>query len=185
MKLNMGCGHHKVDGCLNVDLSLECEPDLVCDLEVLPWARPDDSVEMVRFNHCLKHLGQESKVFLGMMKELNRICENEAEIEINAPHPWHDNFIGHPAHVHAITPQLLSLFDRRLNDEWKKSNAASTPLTHYLGVDFVVTKAMTVLAEPHSQLFHSDKISAPDMEVIARERNYGVSEYRIEVLARK
>lgn len=82
-------------------------------------------------------------------------------------------------------PQMLSLFDRRLNDEWKRTNAASTPLAHYLGVDFVITQAMTVLAEPYSQLFHSGKISAPDMEVIARERNNVVSEYRIEMVARK
>jgi len=185
MKLNMGCGHHKVEGYLNVDLSPVCEPDLVCDLEVLPWIWADDSVEVVRFNHCLEHLGQDSKVFLGMMKELYRICKNEAKIEINVPHPRHDNFIGDPTHVRVITPQLLSLFDRRLNDEWKRTNASSTPLAHYLGVDFVVTKAMTVLAEPYGQLFHSGKISAADMETMARERNNVVSEYRIEMVAKK
>ena len=185
MKLNMGCGHHKVEGYINVDMYPECQPDVVCDLEVLPWVWADNSVEVVRFNHCLEHLGQESRIFLGMMKELYRICKDGATIEINVPHPRHDNFIGDPTHVRIITPQLLSLFDKRLNDEWKKSNAASTPLAHYLHVDFVVTKAMTVLAEPYGQLFHSGKISAPDMETLVRERNNVVSEYRIEMVARK
>jgi hypothetical protein len=120
-----------------------------------------------------------------MMKELYRICKNGAQIEINVPHPRHDNFIGDPTHVRVITPQLLSLFDRQLNDEWKRTNAANTPFAHYLGVDFVVTKALTVLAEPYGQLFRSGKISPTDMEVMVRERNNIVAEYRIEMVARK
>lgn len=185
MKLNMGCGHNKVPGYLNVDLSAECAPDYVCDLEVLPWIWPDNSVDAVRFNHCLEHLGQESKVFLGMMKELYRVCKNESKIEINVPHPRHDNFLGDPTHVRVITPEVLSLFDKRLNDEWKKTGAANTPLAHYLGVDFAISKFKTVLDEPYGKLFASGKITGPDMEVIVRERNNVVSEFRIELTVRK
>lgn len=90
-----------------------------------------------------------------------RICKNEATIEINVPHPRHDNYISDPKHVRILAPQLLSLFDRRLNDEWKKSNAASTLLAHYLHIDFVVTKAMTVLAAHFGQLFHNGKLLLP------------------------
>ena len=185
VKLNMGCGHNKVPGYLNVDLSAECTPDYVCDLEVLPWIWPDHSVDAVRFNHCLEHLGQESKVFLGMMKELYRVCKNESKIEINVPHPKHDNFLGDPTHVRVITPEVLSLFDKRLNDEWKKTGAANTPLAHYLGVDFAISKFKTVLDEPYGKLFASGKITGPDMEVIVRERNNVVSEFRIELTVRK
>jgi ubiquinone/menaquinone biosynthesis C-methylase UbiE len=185
MKLNMGCGHNKMVGYFNVDLSPECQPDVVCDLEVLPWIWADNSVEVVRFNHSLEHLGQDSKVFLGMMKELYRICKNGAKIEINVPHPRHDNFLGDPTHVRVITPQLLCLFDRQLNDEWKRIRAANTPFAHYLGVDFVITNAETILAEPYSELFQSGKISVSEIETMERERNNIASEYRIEMVARK
>lgn len=45
MTLNMGCGHNKMPGWLNVDAFPECNPDVVCDLENLPWPWPNDSVE--------------------------------------------------------------------------------------------------------------------------------------------
>ena len=51
--------------------------------------------------------GRIRRVFLGMMKELYRICRDGAEIEINVPHPRHDNFIGDPTHVRIITPDTL------------------------------------------------------------------------------
>ena len=185
MKLNMGCGHNKRDGYINVDMFQECQPDVVCNLEILPWPWPDSSVEEVVFNHCLEHLGQQSQVFLGMMKELYRICKNNAVIEINVPHPRHDNFIGDPTHVRVISPQMLSLFNKSLNDEWKKKGAANSPLAHYLGVDFVVTAAQTVLGHPYGQMFTDGKITSADLDTMLRERNNIAVEYRIKLAVRK
>ncbi len=153
MKLNMGCGHNKMPDYVNVDLSPACDPDMVCDLEVLPWPVDDDSVDTVRFNHSLEHLGQDSRVFLGMMKELYRVCRNGAEIEIIVPHPRHDAFIGDPTHVRIITPGTLNLFNRALCDECKRIGAANTPLAHYLDVDFRLVRWNSVLAEPYSTQF--------------------------------
>lgn len=53
----------------------------------------DNSVDEVSFNHYLEHIGQQSRVFLGVMKELYRIGENGAVIEVNVPHPRHENFL--------------------------------------------------------------------------------------------
>lgn len=185
MNLNMGCGHNKMEGWVNVDLFPECGPDVVCDLEALPWPWADDSVDRVLFNHSLEHLGQNARTFLGMMRELYRVCRNGATIEINVPHPRHDNFINDPTHVRVVTPQLLSLFDRRKCDEWKRIGAANSPLAHYLHVDFEVVSAQQVLAEPYATRYQDKRLTDDDLAAMARELNNVASEYRIVMVARK
>jgi hypothetical protein len=67
MKLNMGCGFHKLDGYVNVDLFPACAPDVVCNLEEPPWPWQTGTVNEVIFNHSLEHMGGDPKVFLKMM----------------------------------------------------------------------------------------------------------------------
>ena len=45
MKLDLGCGLRKKAGFVGVDLSADCNPDVVHDLRVAPWPFDDDSVE--------------------------------------------------------------------------------------------------------------------------------------------
>lgn len=185
MKLNMGCGYRKIEGYLNVDLSPVCEPDLVCDLESLPWPWGDDSVEDVLFNHSLEHIGQNPRTFLGMMKELYRVCKDQAQVTINVPHPRHDNFINDPTHVRVITSGLLSLFDRRVNDEIKRRGLPNTPFAHYLGVDFFIERDLVVLSEPYATQHANKELSDADVALMCRELNNIASELQIVLVARK
>lgn len=144
VKLNLGCGLHKREGYVNVDMSPACNPDVVLDLERTPWPWPDDSVDAVQLIHVLEHLGQPPQVFLAIMKELWRVCCDGATIDIEVPHPRCDEFLGDPTHVRAITADGLALFSQRNCAEYARTGAANTPLGFYLGVDFEIASATLI-----------------------------------------
>ncbi|MBF0620859.1 MAG: methyltransferase domain-containing protein [Magnetococcales bacterium] len=134
MKLNLGCGSRTLDGYLNVDKY--GEPDLILDLEHLPWPWPDNSVESIFLSHVLEHLGADTDTYLNIFKEMYRVCQPNALIHIIVPHPRHDDFLNDPTHVRAVTPNGLALFSQKKNRQWQQMGAANTPLGQIIEVDF-------------------------------------------------
>lgn len=179
MKFNMGCGLHKLQGYVNVDLYEECLPDLQIDLEKFPWPINSNEADEVVFIHCLEHLGQASEVFFGVIKELYRISKPNAKIFINVPHPRHENFIGDPTHVRIISPEVLALFSKKNNLIWKETNVASTPLALYLGVDFELLETIKVLDPYYQDKFDKNELSEADLNRISLQSNNVISEYRM------
>lgn len=185
LKLNMGCGHNRVEGFVNVDAATQSAADQIWDLERTPWPWPDDCASEIRFIHSLEHMGQRTDVFLSMMKELYRVCANGAEIRIHVPHPRHDSFVGDPTHVRAITPLTLSLFDKTLNDQWKAAGSANTPLAHYLNVDFEV-KGRTIVLDPDIRAeFDAGRLSREDVVRLERTQFNVVAELQFVLTAHK
>jgi len=185
MKFNMGCGHNRIEGFVNVDAAAACNPDEVWDLEQMPWPWSTGVATEVRFIHSMEHMGGDPKVFMAMMRELYRVCAPSAVVEIHAPHPRHDDFLNDPTHVRAISPNMLSLFDRELNDAWKAKGSANSPLAHYTGVDFKITEVVTVLAAPYDAGIRSGSMTTAEVQDAIRSRNNVVAEWRIKLMARK
>lgn len=185
MKFNMGCGHNKIAGWVNVDAQAASQPDQLWDLEQTPWPWPDDCAEVVAFLHSLEHMGGDPKVFLEIMKELYRICAPNAVVDIRVPHPRHDNFINDPTHVRPITGPLLELFDKEINDRWKVEKAANSPLSHYTGVDFKIIGYAVLLAPRYLQMLEAGEIDKQGVAQLSEERLNVIEELRIKLTARK
>ena len=115
MKLNLGCGPKRLAGWVNVDKSPAFQPDAVVDLERFPWPWPDSSAEEVLLNHVLEHLGQSPDTFIGVMRELWRVCKPGAKVRVNVPDPRHESFLGDPTHVRPVTLDTLALFSQAFN----------------------------------------------------------------------
>jgi hypothetical protein len=141
LKLNLGSGAKRIEGFLNVDYSEECKPDVVMDLEEVPWQFEDNSVSHIVMSHVMEHLGQTPQRFIAIIKELYRICENQALIDITEPHPSHDFYVSDPTHTRPITPLLLTLFDRELNLQWREVGASNSPLALQHNVNFKILSA--------------------------------------------
>ena len=108
MKLNLGCGNKIMEGYVNVDKFNLYDIDIKHDLERFPYPFESETVEEIILSHVLEHIGQDPDVFIKILKELYRICKNQALINIAVPHPRHEAFISDPTHVRPITVLGLS-----------------------------------------------------------------------------
>ncbi|AFY38477.1 hypothetical protein Lepto7376_2186 [[Leptolyngbya] sp. PCC 7376] len=183
LKLHLGCGHKILPGYVNVDKF--GEPDLLLDLEEFPWPWEDNSVEEVVMHHVLEHLGQQTDVYLGLIQELYRVCKSGAIIDIRVPHHRHDNFITDPTHVRAITPGGLSMFSKRLNQEWKNTGAANTTLGLYLDIDFEVVSSVHVPSGEWARKWLEKEITSEALNEAAHRFNNVFEEVQIKLKAIK
>jgi hypothetical protein len=183
MKLNLGCGQHRLAGYVNVDKY--GSPDLRHDLEVFPWPWRDGSIEEALLQHVLEHLGQTPDVFIGVMKELYRVCMPGALVRIVVPHPRHDSFLGDPTHVRPISADVLGLFSKRLILECQKSGGANTPLALYHGVDFEILENVYVLEDKYRAARAAGELDQSALDELISERNNVVREIHLTLQAVK
>ncbi|MBB5017577.1 SAM-dependent methyltransferase [Chitinivorax tropicus] len=95
IKLNIGGGSTRREGYFNIDRVALPEVDIVADLNAPLSLLPDNSVSAIYTNHVLEHIEN----LLGLMEEIHRICQPDAQIEIIVPHfssPW---YYSDPTHV--------------------------------------------------------------------------------------
>jgi len=185
MRLNLGCGGRKFPDWINVDKFPTCSPDQMVDLEQFPWPWPDSSVDEVRMYHVLEHLGADTEICLGIIKELYRICRDDAAIHIIVPHPRHDDFLNDPTHVRPVTRESFYLLSQAANREWLACGAANTPLGLYIGVDLAVESATYVLAEPWNSLYEQKKLSPEELQQAIRLYNNVVKQLDMRLRAIK
>lgn len=173
-RLNLGCGKKLLSGYFNVDKF--GQPDLLYDLELFPWPWEDNSCQEVLMHHILEHLGETTNIFLNVIKELYRICIPDALIKITVPHPRHNDFIGDPTHKRAITIEGLSLFSKKLNQQWTQRGYANSPLGLHLDVDFEIVSANVVPEEPWKTRLQEKEITQDDFFQAAKQFNNVIKE---------
>lgn len=107
MKLNLGSGIKRLEGFVNVDCNEKSNPDVLWDLERHPYPFDDNSVAYIIMSHIYEHIHD----VIGMMKELYRICQDGAIIEILAPYYTWRGAYSDPTHVRVVTKDSFVFYD--------------------------------------------------------------------------
>lgn len=185
MKLNLGCGDNKRAGFVNCDNQAGCNPDRIVDLESFPWPFDDNVADEVVLSHVLEHLGESSKVYLGVIKELYRVCAPDAVVHITVPHPRHDDFLTDPTHVRPILPEQFHMFSKKQTAAWRAGHFANTPLADYLDVDFEVEDVQWTIEGFWMQRLQTGEIDTGKLAELARTQNNVLKEAKITLRVKK
>lgn len=133
MKLDLGCGNNKKKGFIGVDIDKNSEADYFVDFEKDRLPFEDNSVEEVNAHHIMEHMHD----LYFVMKELYRVCENNAIIIIEVPHYKYKGAFSNPAHCRYFTEDTFYSFDK----SYDKLNKYSQM---FPDVDFKVLKIIII-----------------------------------------
>ena len=181
MKLNLGSGITKFDGFLNIDSDIRCNPDYVMMLGKDKFPFDDNTVDAVISYHVFEHIGDG---FFDFLKELYRVCDHEAIIDVRVPHPRHDVFLGDLTHVRPITIENM----RPLSKKWCETQIYITDswsgLAHQLNVDFEIIDYNYLLDETFKQIIQSIE-SNEQIDWMARSMNNAITEIHFKMMVIK
>ena len=82
MNLDIGCGNHKRDGFIGVDIVPGEQVDYVVNIERDRLPFDDNSVDHVFSNHTFEHITAPQNI----LREIIRVCKHKALVEIWTPY---------------------------------------------------------------------------------------------------
>jgi SAM-dependent methyltransferase len=82
MKIDIGCGNHKREGFIGIDIAPGEQVDYVIDIERAPLPFENDSVDHVFSNHTFEHIYAPQNI----LREIVRVCKHGALVEIWTPY---------------------------------------------------------------------------------------------------
>ncbi len=105
--VNLGSGGEKLKGAVNVDFSELSKPDIVHDLNVIPWPFEDGSFDTAIMYDVIEHLDKPIRV----IEEAWRILSPGGILKIRTPSFQHENSWIDLTHIHHLHKKSLDYFD--------------------------------------------------------------------------
>ena len=105
-KLNLGCGEDHKEGYVNLDWSPLAKPDVVHDLNAIPYPFPDSSFDLIEAFHVLEHLDKPFKV----MGEMHRMLKPGGTLHVKVPH--FSRGFTHAEHAHGFDVTFPLYFNK-------------------------------------------------------------------------
>jgi len=143
-ELLLGCGNSREkkirhgnlseewNALTTLDIDPACSPDVVHDLDVLPYPFDDNAFDEIHAYEVLEHFGRQGdwRAFFAQFNELHRILKPDGLLVATVPawdSPW---AWGDPGHTRIITQGTLAF----LSQEIYRTKIGNTNMTDYRGV---------------------------------------------------
>jgi hypothetical protein len=124
LKLNLGCGAHRIEGFLGVDIEPHHEGNIQFDLTKPVWPWKNESVSEVAANYLMMYFDGEER--MAFFNECFRILKVGAKLTVKVPY-WASVRIGLDPLYRG--PPITEMSFLMYNKEWReKNNHAHYPL---------------------------------------------------------
>lgn len=162
-RLNMGCGLKKIDGFVNADVSPNVKPDKIVDFNTFPWPFEDNEFDHIVAKDILEHLGDTSKDFINVIKEMYRISHNGAIWEVQSPHWRCDTALDDPDHKRLITMGMFNLFNKNMLLKKLEEEGSDSALAFEHDVDIEICDMQFDYTKPWADRIKSRQISEDEL----------------------
>lgn len=106
--LDLGCGPWKYPNSIGMDWLPQAKPDILWNLNELPYPFEDNTFDLVYCSHVLEHLNEPVKV----LEEIWRILKPNGKLILKVPHFSCRTAYGNPEHKHYFSSLLFDYFER-------------------------------------------------------------------------
>jgi len=97
--LNLGCGFVKIENAVNVDKIAMCDPDILWDIDIMPWPFDDNSFDVIYMDHVLEHLIN----WWGALREASRVLRVGGDLLVFVPDQTNSHAMAYRDHLHVFT----------------------------------------------------------------------------------
>lgn len=111
LRLDLGCGEHKQDGFVGIDIRPLAGVDIVCDLESYPWPLPDGCASLLMAAHLVEFIDPSRGGLLRFMDEAWRVLRYDGRFIATTWYPGTRPFYADPCHINAVNEVTWSYFD--------------------------------------------------------------------------
>lgn len=107
--LDAGCGFNRQPNCIGMDNREEAEPDVLHDLEDLPYPFPDDVFDRIIMSHVMEHLNP--KLTNRIMNEMWRIMKVGGALMLAMPYAGSFGHYQDPTHIKPWNEATATYYD--------------------------------------------------------------------------
>lgn len=127
LRYNLGCGFQKKKGYVNVDKSEAVNPDILADVEIMPWTwAQSNKADLIEMDNLAEHISREKLTFVRFMAECHRVLEKGGILWYRVPELREGNLMAafsDPTHINWYTAETTDYFDCH-HKRWKNFGRA-------------------------------------------------------------